>query len=132
MKEIKTCATLTLATDAVDTDIDATPTFTINTAFAIAAALALIVATMARPAHAADPYNGQQLAERWCAACHVVQSAQRQANADAPPFEEIAKRTGFSENGLSTFLLNPHGNMPDMNLTRIEAGDIAAYVGKLK
>ena len=30
------------------------------------------------------------------------------------------------------FLLNPHAKMPNMNLSRIEAGDIAAYVGKLK
>ena len=103
-----------------------TKTFAINTA-----ALAMFAA-LAQPALAADAFNGERLAQRWCAACHVVTSAQRQANADAPPFEEIARRTGFSENGLQTFLLNPHANMPDMNMTRIEAGDIAAYVGKLK
>ena len=57
---------------------------------------------------------------------------QRQAKADAPPFEEIAKRPTFSDSGLTTFLLNPHAEMPDMNLTRIEAGDIAAYVAKLR
>ena len=91
---------------------------------------ALFVGTAA--CYAADAEHGRDLAKRWCAACHVVSPDQARANADAPPFEEIAKRTGFSENGLSTFLLNPHGNMPDMNLTRIEAGDIAAYVAKLK
>jgi len=31
-----------------------------------------------------------------------------------------------------TFLLDPHGKMPDMNLSRTEAGDIAAYVAKLR
>ena len=81
---------------------------------------------------AADAANGERLAERWCSACHVVTNTQRQANADAPPFEEIAKRPAFSESGLTTFLLDPHAKMPNMNLTRMEAGDIAAYVAKLR
>ena len=59
-------------------------------------------------------------------------SDQRQAYADAPPFEEIAKRPNFSELGLTTFLLDPHAKMPNMNLSRIEAGDIAAYVHRLQ
>jgi mono/diheme cytochrome c family protein len=84
------------------------------------------------PAIAAEAANGQRLAERWCAACHVVTNTQRQANADAPPFEDIAKRPGFSEAGLTTFLLDPHAKMPPMNLTRTEAGDIAAYVARLR
>jgi len=86
----------------------------------------------AQPALAADAFNGERLAQRWCAACHVVTTAQRQANADAPPFEEIAHRPNFSESGLMTFLLNPHAKMPNMNLSRLEAGDIAAYVAKLR
>jgi cytochrome c2 len=58
-----------------------------------------------RPALAADAFNGKRLAERWCAACHVVSATQREANADAPPFEDIARRPNFSESGLLTFLL---------------------------
>jgi mono/diheme cytochrome c family protein len=85
-----------------------------------------------RSALAADALNGKRLAERWCAACHVVSVTQREANADAPPFENIAKRPNFSELGLMTFLLDPHAKMPDMNLTRVEAGDIAAYIGTLR
>ena len=95
-------------------------------------AVGILAGLVARPALAADSANGERLAERWCAACHVVTSSQRQASSDAPPFEEIAKRPNFSETGLSTFLLDPHAKMPDMNLTRIEAGDIAAYIGKLR
>ncbi len=93
------------------------------------AALGLFAAS---PAAAADAYNGKRLAQRWCAACHVVTTAQRYSNADAPPFEEIAKRPGFTEDGLATFLLNPHAKMPDMNLTRFEIADIAAYVARFK
>jgi mono/diheme cytochrome c family protein len=101
--------------------------------FAIAAGTVGIFATgVARPALAADAANGMRVAELWCAACHVVTANQRQANADAPPFEEIAKRPNFSEPGLVTFLLDPHAKMPNMNLTRIEANDIAAYIGTLR
>jgi mono/diheme cytochrome c family protein len=94
---------------------------------------AIILSVLASvPAIAADAANGERLAERWCAACHVVTNTQRQANTDAPPFEDIAKRPAFSEAGLTTFLLDPHAKMPNMNLTRMEAGDIAAYVARLR
>jgi mono/diheme cytochrome c family protein len=96
------------------------------------ATLGILVAVVARPALAADPSNGERLTERWCAACHVVSLGQRQASSDAPPFAEIAKRPNFSEAGITTFLLDPHAKMPNMNLTRFEAGDIAAYIGKLR
>jgi mono/diheme cytochrome c family protein len=97
-----------------------------------AAAFGIFATDVVRPALAADASNGKRLAERWCAACHVVTANQREANADAPPFEEIAKRPNFSERGLATFLLDPHAKMPNMNLTRVETADIAAYVGTLR
>jgi len=106
---------------------------TMNTTLSISAtAFAMLVTVATQPALSADAFNGERLAQRWCAACHVVTSAQREANADAPPFQEIARRQEFTEGGLMTFLLNPHAKMPNMNLSRIEAGDIAAYVAKLK
>jgi mono/diheme cytochrome c family protein len=97
-----------------------------------AAAFKIVAADVVLPALAADASNGKRVAELWCAACHVVTVNQRQANADAPPFEEIAKRPNFTESGLVTFLLDPHAKMPNMNLTRIEANDIAAYIGTLR
>lgn len=105
----------------------------IGPSFVIAAVAALCAtADIVGPALAADASNGKRLAELWCAACHVVTMNQRQANADAPPFEEIAKRPNFSGPGLVTFLLDPHAKMPNMNLTRIEANDITAYIGTLR
>jgi mono/diheme cytochrome c family protein len=98
----------------------------------LAAAFEIFAADVVRPVLAADASNGKRLAELWCAACHVVAVNQRQADADAPPFEEIAKLPNFSEPGLVTFLLDPHAKMPNMNLTRIEANDIAAYIGTLR
>jgi mono/diheme cytochrome c family protein len=97
-----------------------------------AAAFEIFAADVVRPALAADASNGKRVAELWCAVCHVVAVNQRQANADAPPFEEIAKRPNFSEPGLVVFLLDPHAKMPNMNLTRFEASDIAAYIGALR
>jgi mono/diheme cytochrome c family protein len=96
------------------------------------AVFGVLLAVITQPALAADASNGERLGMRWCAACHVVSNAQREANTDAPPFEEIAKRPNFSESGLMTFLLDPHAKMPNMNLSRFEAADIAAYVSKLR
>jgi mono/diheme cytochrome c family protein len=98
----------------------------------IGAAFVMVGAIVAQSADAADAANGQRLAERWCAACHVVTSAQREAYSDAPPFEEIAKRSAFSETGTLRFLLDPHAKMPNMNLSRTEAADIAAYISRLR
>jgi mono/diheme cytochrome c family protein len=108
--------------------------FSVITAVTVlsAAALKIVAAGVVQPALAADASNGMRVAELWCAACHVVTFSQRQANADAPPFEEIAKRPNFSAPGLVTFLLDPHAKMPNMNLSRIEANDIAAYIETLR
>jgi mono/diheme cytochrome c family protein len=88
--------------------------------------------SLSDPALAADASNGERLAERWCAVCHVVSLDQRQASSDAPPFEEIARGRNLSETGMMTFLLDPPAKMSNMNLTRFEAGDIAAYINKLR
>jgi mono/diheme cytochrome c family protein len=85
-------------------------------------------ASLTGGAAAADAANGKRLAERWCASCHVVASGQQHGNTQAPPFSEVAKKPHMDAPVIALFLLNPHPKMPDMNLTRIEAGDIAAYI----
>jgi mono/diheme cytochrome c family protein len=90
----------------------------------------LTAATMST-AFAGDAYNGGQLARRWCAPCHVVAPDQRGVTGEAPPFATIAKRPGFNQASLALFLLDPHPKMPDMSLTRLEAGDLAAYIASL-
>lgn len=85
-----------------------------------------------RPAAAADAANGLRLAERWCAACHVVSPNQRQASTEAIPFRELARRPGFDAARLVFFLLYPHPVMPDMSLTRREAEDLTAYIATLR
>lgn len=85
-------------------------------------------AALANAAWAADADNGEKMARRWCAACHVVATDQTQGYTQAPPFSSIGKKPGFDEAKLALFLLLPHPRMPDMNLSRSEAADLAAYI----
>jgi mono/diheme cytochrome c family protein len=89
--------------------------------------LLLIIAITALP-HAALAANGERLAKRWCAACHVVATDQKSGNTQVAPFSAIAKVPGFDAAKLALYLLTPHPKMPDMNLTRNEAADLAAYI----
>ena len=79
-------------------------------------------------AAAADARQGETLAKRWCASCHAISRDQARANTQAPPFSEIAKSKTFDAGRVALFLLAPHPRMPDMNLTRNEASDLAAYI----
>ena len=81
---------------------------------------------------AADADHGADLAKRWCATCHVVDSDQRRASTDAPPFAAIAARSDFTPDKLAFFLLDPHPKMPNFPLSRNEAADLAAYIGALR
>jgi mono/diheme cytochrome c family protein len=79
-------------------------------------------------AKAADAANGELLAQRWCASCHIVAPGQTGGADNAPTFAAIAKIPGFSEDKLALFLMDPHPKMPDMQLGRGEAKDLAAYI----
>jgi mono/diheme cytochrome c family protein len=81
---------------------------------------------------AADAQKGKELAQRWCAECHLVAPDQRRANADVASFTSVARRPDFSAAQLAFFLLDPHPKMPDLSLSRAQAGDIAAYIASLK
>lgn len=92
-------------------------------AAAAAASVGAAEAQTVRP----DPANGEALARRWCASCHVVSADQKSAASDAPTFASIG-RGGITAEGLALFLLSPHPNMPDMALTRKEVADLVAYI----
>jgi mono/diheme cytochrome c family protein len=92
----------------------------------------LVLAVLATPAFAADPDHGETLVKRWCAACHLVAGDQKNATTEAPSFASVAKRPGFDEAKVAFFLLDPHPKMPNMELSRNEAADIAAYIATLK
>ena len=86
----------------------------------------------ATPVFAADPDNGERLARRWCASCHVIASDQRGPTGEAPPFKTISAKPDFDAAKLAFFLMDPHPKMPNMQLSRSEAGDLAAYIATLK
>ncbi len=88
--------------------------------------------TLTTNAFAADVHKGETLAKRWCATCHIVSSGQQQGTAQSPPFSAIASKPNFNETTLAYFLLTPHPRMPDMNLSRSEAADLAAYIATQK
>jgi mono/diheme cytochrome c family protein len=81
-------------------------------------------------AWAGDPRQGERMATRWCAACHVVTSSQNSAFADAPSFWDIARRHSDKKQ-IENFLITPHPPMPDMHLTRKEIDDITSYIRSL-
>lgn len=102
-----------------------------NRPIAALAALSLFV-LLANAASAADAQQGAELAKRWCATCHVVSADQASGSTQAPPFSEIANKPGLTAASIALFLMRPHPPMPDMNLSREEAGDLAAYIESQK
>ncbi|MFN3658120.1 MAG: cytochrome c [Pseudolabrys sp.] len=90
--------------------------------------LCLTLVALAHGASAGDPQAGERMARRWCAACHVVAADQTRGSTVAPPFSAIAAKPGFDESKLALFLLLPHPRMPDMNMSRDEAANLAAYI----
>jgi mono/diheme cytochrome c family protein len=93
-----------------------------------ALALGATVALSTGAATAADAAHGEQLARRWCAACHIVSADQTHGADNAPAFATVAKIPGFDADKIARFLMDPHPKMPDMQLGRDEAKDLAAYI----
>jgi len=81
---------------------------------------------------AADANHGADLAKRWCSSCHLVDAAQKRADADVPTFTAIASESDFTPEKVAFFLLDPHPKMPNFSLNRYEAADLAAYISSLR
>ncbi len=79
---------------------------------------------------AGDRDDGHQLARQWCSGCHSVDQANQGSDA-APSFDSIATSSGEDKAWLKAWLSAPHPTMPDMNLSREEIDDIAAYLSSL-
>lgn len=73
--------------------------------------------------------RGRQVAEQWCANCHVTGPAQRSAPGDAaPPFAAIAAMPATTELSLRAFLQTPHARMPDYQLSQTELDGVIAWI----
>ena len=88
-------------------------------------------AATAYPALADAAAKGSQLAQQWCASCHVT-SASRTGNVqEGPPsFRTIAGSRTADQ--LRAFLSHPHGAMPDLSLTRAEIDDLIGYIETIR
>lgn len=97
------------------------------------ALLALGVAGLAFEAQAADPVAGKALALRWCASCHLVAEDQNSAaSVSLLSFYDIATDTAWTEDKLTTFLADPHPQMPNMSLGNHEIANLASYITSLQ
>lgn len=79
-----------------------------------------------------DAMNGQRLAETWCVSCHEIRPKEGVALLGPPNFQAISDLPSTNALSLNVFLQSPHGNMPDIHLSRSERDDLIAYILSLK
>lgn len=84
------------------------------------------------PFVAADADHGKEIAERWCASCHLVGHEQMSTTDQAPPFAYLGRRADFDENKLAFLLLLPHPRTPTISLNRTQVANLAEYIRSLK
>lgn len=85
------------------------------------------------PAWSADPQRGGELAERWCASCHVINTEGKgKAAKRAPSFPALAEDKTKSGSYLRGFLTVPHHPRPDLKLGDREIDDLVAYIETMK
>jgi mono/diheme cytochrome c family protein len=95
--------------------------------------LALVFAVSVSTAFAQSPERGAELAKRWCANCHVVESSPAAASADGlPTFRALANVSGQSADHLRAAMNPQHSRMPDFALGKQQQDDLAAYILSLR
>ena len=90
--------------------------------------LALAVVTgdaQAQTAKAGDAFSGRILSLRCCTTCHSL-GRSPSPKAAAPNFAWI--KTHRSANQIRAFLFAPHGQMPNLDLSRRQINDAAAFI----
>ena len=98
----------------------------------VALLFSLFTVLLSPSAHAAgDAAAGKDLATTWCSACHQMEGSSTAADA-APPFAAMARDPKVTPDRLRAFLVRPHGQMPELNLTRQEIENLVAYIESLK
>lgn len=102
---------------------------------ALCAAAAVIAsgASFAQVVHP-DAKTGKAIAEKLCVGCHIVgpEAAGKTVPADVPSFTTIANKPGQTAQVIAGAIVVPHPPMPQIQLTREEIGDIAAYILTLR
>ena len=93
--------------------------------------ISLLLSSVAAHPADADASKGSQLAQQWCASCHVTGGSPAGNVQQGPPsFHTIAGARTADQ--LRAFLSHPHGAMPDLSLTRKEIDDLVGYIETLR
>lgn len=81
-----------------------------------------------------DAKTGKAIAEKLCVGCHIVgaEAAGASVSSDVPSFEQIANVPDQTVKSIAGAIVIPHPPMPQIQLTREEIGDVAAYIIRLK
>jgi mono/diheme cytochrome c family protein len=99
----------------------------------IAACLLLAAAPARSQGLTGDAVAGRALALQTCATCHAVADRQAQPAMDGvPAFATLARDPAVTEPRLRAFLQNPHGQMPNLALSRREIDDVVSYILSLR
>ena len=79
---------------------------------------------------AAAVERGKAVVEKWCRDCHVPNMLAKKRDM-APPFQEIARKTGYDQAAFRAFLDADHFPMTTFRLFDNEKDDVAAYLASL-
>jgi len=84
-------------------------------------------------AYAQDIPAGKTIGKVWCSNCHSVDPQEKTTVRDGvPTFLSIAQMQSTTEMSLAAFLTTPHGEMPNLTLSRKEIQDVSAYILSLR
>jgi cytochrome c len=98
----------------------------------VISAVATLAVALSCKAGLADVAAGERLARQWCANCHVINGSGPSATVpQSPPSFRVAAGH-LNPEQLRAFLTHPHGQMPDLSLTRSEIDDLIAYIESLR
>ena len=102
-------------------------------ASALIASASLVCGVVQAQVHP-DAETGHALAEKLCSNCHIVgaEAASATVKADVPSFKAIANKPGQTAELIAGRIVIPHPPMPQINVTRLEIGDLAAYIMSLR
>jgi cytochrome c len=81
---------------------------------------------------AANVPRGAQLAQQWCANCHVIGGNPPVTIQQGPPSFRAIAQGPLTADQLRAFLSHPHGAMPDLALSRAEIDDLIGYISTLR
>jgi mono/diheme cytochrome c family protein len=78
-----------------------------------------------------DAVAGGKLVQEQCSTCHDREGSPR-SRKKGPPLAAVAAMPSTTPMSLHAFLMTPHANMPNYQLTPQEIDDVVAYILSLR